>query len=166
VSYQVNGQVYKLVEGEIEFFSNAPVEDIKANTSEIQSLLDQKEGSIAFLIPIKSFQFRKSLMQRHFNENYMESDKFPNATFKGNIKGWEQTTTEKQTVTAVGEMTIHGVTNSIEVEGKVEKNGDEVYIDAVFPVRIADYDIKIPKVMFYNIAEVVEITVKLKYEPK
>ncbi|MDF9798736.1 polyisoprenoid-binding protein YceI [Catalinimonas alkaloidigena] len=157
-------QKYRLSSSEVSFFSEAPMEDIEAYNMEAKSIFDAEAGEIAFVIPIKGFEFKKSLMQEHFNENYMESDKYPNAKFEGKLHGYKAGKTE-QKVTAQGEMTIHGVTHQIEVPGTVKSNGSDLSMQATFPIRLEDYDIDIPKVVFYNIAEEVEVSVSFQYQP-
>lgn len=156
-------QKYQLSESQLTFFSSAPVEDIKAKTSETRSLLNTQTGELAFVIPIRSFEFKKQLMQEHFNENYMESEKYPNATFKGTLTGYETGKKGKQPVLARGEMNIHGVSRTIETEGTIELKGEEILVEASFPVKVADYNIEIPTLLFYNIAEVVEVKLKGTY---
>ena len=119
---------------------------------------------IAFVVPIKSFQFDKKLMQEHFNENYMESHKYPDATFKGKITGYNPSKKGPQKAVAKGEFNIHGVKKAVEAEGTVEFKGDELHLVAKFPVRVADYNIEIPTLVFYNIAEVVEVSLNGKYK--
>ena len=148
----------------VRFFSEAPLENIDAVTYESASAIDLSSGNVAFSVPIKSFQFDKSLMQEHFNENYLESDKYPKATFQGKMKDWDDEEGEKR-ITASGKMKIHGITQEISVEGTVIHSGDEIVIRAVFPVRLEDYEIDIPKAVFYNIAEVVEVTIFFSYKP-
>src|SRR5690606_36927900 len=82
-------QSYQYTESEVTFFSSAPMEDIKATNKRATSLFDAATGSIAFVVPINGFQFRKSLMQQHLNENYLESDKYPNASFEGKVSGYD-----------------------------------------------------------------------------
>jgi len=120
-------------------------------------------GEIVFSVPIKSFDFEKSLMQEHFNENYMESDKYPVATFKGKINGFSTKNTAWQTARATGILSMHGIENNMTCDGKIKITPDSVSIEATFQVTISDYKIKIPKVVFYNIAEVVEVKVKFGY---
>jgi len=160
-----SAQRYQLEESEISFYSDAPLEDIQAETTEAQSLFDAGSGEVAFRVPIQSFQFEKALMQEHFNENYLESDKYPNATFEGTLKGFDPNHAGEQSVTASGKMTIHGVTHSIEVPGTIQPQGEGWEMQATFPITVADYKIKIPKVVFYNIAEVVDVTVHFTYRP-
>ena len=158
------GQKYISDQGTISFFSNAPLEDIKANTEEATSVIDLATGEIAFSVPIKSFEFRKSLMQQHFNENYMDSEKYPKSTFKGKILNFKPSPGTYK-ATAEGQLTIKGKTNKVQVEGTVVVKEQSVELEAVFPVALKDYKIKIPKILFSNIAETVEVTVKFQYKP-
>lgn len=157
-------QRYRLVNSEISFFSSAPLEDIEAHNSKAQSIFDAKTGEIAFIIPIKGFQFAKSLMQEHFNENFMESDKYPTAKFEGELSGVYPEMIGKQKATAKGKLTIHGVTHEVEIPGEVNIRPDQITMNAKFPIKVADYNIEIPRVVFYNIAEEVEVTVNFTYE--
>ena len=158
-------QRYRLVSSHLSFFSKAPLEDIEAHTQQATSLFDAASAEIAFLVPVRSFQFEKSLMQEHFNENYLESEKYPNATFEGKLQGFEAESSEKQEVTAQGTFTIHGVTQRVEIPGEVQLQEDSLHMQATFPVKLEDYNIKIPKIVFYNIAETVEVEVQFTYQP-
>ena len=156
--------LYKSKNGKIKFFSEAPLENIEATTEQATSVLNAATGEIAFAIPIKSFGFEKSLMQEHFNENYLESDKYPQATFAGKFEGKiDMQSTAEQTLTVKGKFTIHGVTQqrSIPVTLKMEKDGLSGY--SKFKVKVADHKIEIPSLVFQNIAEVVEVTIQVKY---
>ncbi len=157
-------QKYKSTSSYIHFFSDAPMEDIEAENSEAQSAFDLETGQIVFSVPIEGFIFDKSLMQEHFNENYLESHKFPKATFSGTITDYDANKSNWQDAKANGAMTIHGVENAISSEGKIRIVGNQVEIEARFPIKVADYKIKIPKVVFYNIAETVDVTIKMSYE--
>ncbi len=156
-------QQYKSTESYIRFFSDAPLEDIEAVNEKGVSAFNVETGEIAFSIPIKGFQFAKSLMQEHFNENFMESDKYPRATFKGKISGYDQNKSGWQPGTANGTMNIHGVEKELKIDGELQISDGNVKIKSVFPVTVADYEIEIPKVVFYNIAEVVEVTINFEY---
>ena len=161
----VLAQKYQLASGELSFFSSAPVEDIEAKSSKTRSLLDIETGELAFIIPIRSFEFEKQLMQEHFNENYMESEIYPHASFKGRLSGYETGKKGKQAVVARGEITIHGVSRSIEAKGEIAFKEKELQLEASFPLKVADFNIEIPQLLFYNIAEVVEVKLKGKYQP-
>jgi polyisoprenoid-binding protein YceI len=158
-------QKYKSVSSSIHFFSDAPMEDIEATNLDGQSAIDLSTGEIVFSIPIKSFEFEKSLMQEHFNENYLESDKYPAATFQGTISGFNKDASGWQKAEAKGSMHIHGEENELSVEGEVRIEEGSIEIKSIFPIALEDYKIKIPKVVFYNIAEVVEVTITFTYEP-
>jgi hypothetical protein len=158
------GQSFKSIRSETVFFSSAPLEDIKAANTKATSLFNGKTGAIAFFVPIKAFQFRKSLMQQHFNENFMESDKYPQATFEGKLSGYDLDDPGVQQAVAEGKMTIHGVSRDVRIQGQFLREAERLKMESKFPVKVADYDIDIPKVVFYNIAEEVEVTVLFVYE--
>ena len=160
----VKGQQYKLLESKVTFFSDAPMEDIEATTTKARSLFNLNTGEIAFVIPIRSFEFPKKLMQEHFNENYMESHKYPDATFKGKVSGYDQQKKGKQKVKAKGVLHIHGVSHEVETEGLLELQPKAVRIEAKFPVKVADYKIEIPQLVFYNIAEEVVVSLNGMYK--
>lgn len=158
-------QKFKSISSSVHFFSEAPMEDIEATNADGQSAFDIGTGEIVFSIPIKSFIFEKSLMQEHFNENYLESDKFPKATFTGKVESFDPAFSTQQPAVAKGSMKIHGIEQEISVEGKLKFTESTIELNTKFPIRLEDYKIKIPKVVFYNIAEVVEVTIKFDYEP-
>lgn len=159
-----SAQKFKSSNSYIRFYSDAPMEDIEAVNEASTSIIDLGSSSIVFVIPIASFEFPKKLMQEHFNENYLESDKYPKAIFKGKIEQWNGSD-GANSATAKGELEIHGVKNQVEISGEVNKSAGGVTITAVFPIRLEDYKIKIPKAVFYKIAEEVEVTVKFEYLP-
>lgn len=154
-------------EGTISFFSSAPLEDIKADNSRVQAVLDNSTGEVAVLLRIEDFQFEKSLMQKHFNENYMESHIYPEARLTGTVQGLDEIKDGgiKTDVTVKGSLTIHGVTRDIEIAGSVSRKGPHLICNAVFDLKLEDYDIRIPKLLFRNISETVEVTVNLNLAP-
>lgn len=166
LGHDLLAQTYRSTESEITFFSSAPMEDIKATNKKASSLFDASSGSIAIVVPISGFQFRKSLMQQHFNENYLESDKYPNATFEGLVKGFDPSRSGIQKAIAEGVMNIHGVSKPVKIEGQIQKTASSIKMETKFPIRVADYNIDIPKVVFYNIAEVVEVTAVFTFQEK
>lgn len=157
-------QQYRTNSSSVHFFSDAPMEDIEATNTSGRSAMNISSGDVVFSVPIRSFMFEKSLMQEHFNENYMESDQYPEAIFKGNITGYDPLSPGWQKAYASGIMEIHGQTRNISVEGRIRIGEESVQVEAQFPVRLADYKIKIPKVVFYNIAEIVDVTIAFNYE--
>ncbi|QDH80022.1 YceI family protein [Echinicola soli] len=157
-------QSYRTQKCAVSFFSSAPLEDIKADNKEAIGVFNAGSGDFAFVVQIKGFQFAKSLMQEHFNENFMESDKYPRGTFEGKIKGYDLNKDGVQKVTASGKMNIHGVEQPMDVDGKLTVLGERVIMDAVFPVKLEDHKIDIPKILFQKIAEEVEVTVHFEFK--
>lgn len=164
-----SAQLYSTDKGHIKFFSSTPVEDIAADNRGVSSVLNSSTGALMFKLLIKNFKFENSLMQEHFNENYMESEKYPASEFKGTILEVQRidfTKPGKHNVTVSGDLTIHGVKNAVKHPGTLEILSDgSVKAFSKFPVKVADYKIKIPSIVFKNIAEVVEVTVDMNYAP-
>jgi hypothetical protein len=163
--FSVYAQKYAIEKSEVSFFSSTAIEDIKAINSEVKGLFNSSTYEVAFLIPIKNFQFDKSLMKEHFNEKYLESEKYPNAIFKGKIEGVGSESNEEQAVIARGSLTIHGVTREVAIPGTLFKNGSKYVAKSKFLIKLEDYKIKIPQLMWQNIAEEVEVTVEFIYKP-
>lgn len=149
----------------IAFFSDAVVQDITATNDKISSIIDVVNGEIAFLMSVKDFQFENKLMQTHFNEKYIESDKFPKSSFQGKISGFNFNDGGKQQVKATGKLTIHGVTQSIEVPGTIEVNGSRILLKSKFMVKLVDYNIKVPQIVWQNISQQVEVSLDFAYRP-
>ncbi|MGS2764662.1 YceI family protein [Sinomicrobium sp. M5D2P9] len=157
---------YLTRQGEISFYSHTPVEDIQAENKQVLSIIDLSSGEVAISILMKSFVFEKALMQEHFNENYVESDKFPKATFTGKIYNLKEVLSGDNHVAEVkGKLTIHGITKPVEIEAKTDMEGDTVTLKGKFMITVADYDIKIPAIVRNNIAREVEVSFKLKHLP-
>ena len=155
-------QKYKLVRSHVSFFSEAPLENITAENKESRGVIDSENNNITFLIPIDKFVFEKSLMQEHFNEKYMHSDKYPRSTFSGKISGLNLKKSGKQTVTVSGKINIHGVEKNLTVTGIAEVKNKILFMDGDFNVKLEDFNIERPQIMWQNIAE--EIEVKLHFE--
>ena len=160
--------IYFTRSGDVSFFSWTPIEDIKAKNNQVTCVLDMETGETSFRIPIRGFVFKNGLMQEHFNENYLESEKYPNAIFNGKIEGWKDflITSKPQKVIIAGEMTIHGVTNSIKEPGLIYLDKQKVNGEATFKIMLVDYDVKIPRILIKNIAESVEIKMNLELNKK
>src|SRR5690606_4047232 len=152
--------------GFISFYSHTPVEDIQAVNNQVLSIVDLSNGTVAVSLLMKSFQFEKALMQEHFNENYIESDKFPKASFQGTIVNLQDIMAGENGVALVkGDLTIHGITKPITMEGKLDISDLLVKFEGKFMVTVADFEIKIPSVVSRNIAREVEVTCILEHEP-
>lgn len=157
-----NAQNYLTKTGTVSFFSAAPLENIEAVNKQLTAMLNPVTGEVAFKLLIKSFVFEKALMQEHFNENYMESDKYPDSKFTGKILDFNKVDISKNgtyPVSAEGDLTIHGVTKKITAPGTLEVKDGKIFLKSKFNVTVADYNITIPKAVADNIAKVVEVTV-------
>ena len=163
-----NAQKYMTRNGYIGFYSHTPIEDIKADNNQVASILDISTGEIVFQVLIKSFHFEKALMEEHFNENYLESEKFPKSTFKGkivNISEVDFSKPGKYDVSVEGDLYIHDVTNKITVRGTLEIVSGGINANSKFNLTPEDYKINIPGVVRDNIAKTIEVTVTLTYTP-
>jgi hypothetical protein len=151
----------------VAFFSSTIVEDIEATSTTASSVLDLKSKNIIFRVNNTSFQFRKKLMQEHFNENYMESDKYPYSEFKGKITDDVDLSKDgNYIVNVVGNLNVHGVTKTYQTKATLTVSQGTTTAKATFRVRIEDHKIKIPTIVFKNIAEFVDVRVSAVYQPK
>lgn len=167
ISTSASAQKYFTKSGNIKFFSEADLENIEASSDQALTIVNTETGDMVFKMQIKTFQFEKALMQEHFNEKYMDSEKYPDAQFKGLVLGIDKLDLSKDgmhDVKVKGDLTIHGVTKTVVVDGKLGMKGDKLMSEAVFPVNLADYNVKIPGTVKDNIAEVVDVTVKASYD--
>ena len=159
-------QVYTAKSGNATFFSEAPLENIEATSNNIQSILNTSTKSIAFIISIRSFRFQKDLMQEHFNEKYMESDKYPNATYSGKINAELDLSKDgTYNVTSTGKIAMHGQEKEITAPGTFTVKNGEATLQSNFPLAVADFKIEIPQLLFQNIADTVAVKVNVTYQP-
>jgi hypothetical protein len=153
--------VFMTKSAEITLFSEAPMENIEAISRTAYGILNTDNGEIQFGVSIRSFRFKKSMMQEHFNENYMESDKYPQAKFKGKLSSPVDVSRDGEyQVTATGDLEVHGVAKRRTVSGTIKVSGGKLEIISAFDVKCEDHGIKIPALVFKNIAETIRITLK------
>lgn len=160
------GQKFITKTGHIWFYSHTPMEDIEAHNRQVVSSLDVTTGDMAIVLLIKSFEFKTALMQEHFNENYMESDKLPKANFKGKITNLKQIDFKKDgtyPAEVTGDLTIHGVTKSVTYKGSIVVKGAAITANAKFTIVPQDYGIKIPSLVENKIAKEITVTVDVVY---
>ena len=143
--------------GEITFFSYAPIEDIKAVNKKVSAVYDSADDNIVFQLNVNDFNFRKKLMQTHFNENYLESDVYPKSTFIGKVIALEGDNAKVK-----GMLTIHGVTKEIEAVGTLLKKNESIEILSEFKIKLEDYNISIPTIVMYKIAEEILINIEIE----
>ena len=154
--------------GKITFFSSAPLEDIQAINKSVIALLDSKTGDLQFGVLMKGFEFKKALMQEHFNKDYIESDKYPKSEFKGQVvdnNSVNYSTDGTYNVSVKGKLTIHNVTKDVETTGTITVKEGKVLAHSEFNVQVADYNISIPKLYKDNISKTIKITVDCTLEP-
>jgi polyisoprenoid-binding protein YceI len=165
----INAQkLYYTKNGHVDFFSATPMENIKADNNKVTSIMDITTGDIEFTMLIAAFQFEKALMQEHFNENYMESTKFPKASFKGKITNLEKinfTTDGTYAAQVDGNMTIHGVTKQISTKATFIVASGKITGASTFMIIPGDYNISIPNLVRDNIAKEIKVNIESRYEP-
>jgi hypothetical protein len=161
------GQKYFTRNGFVRFFSETPVENIEAKNNQASCIVDMETGEVVSKMLMTAFQFEKALMQEHFNENYVESDKFPQAILKAKIVNLKEIDFSKKgiiNVTLDADITIHGATHHYIINGTVENQNGKIIAISSFIVKPSDFDIKIPKAVASNIAEEVQVNVKYELE--
>jgi hypothetical protein len=164
----VSAQKYITKNGHVWFYSSTPMEEIEAHNRQVVSSLDCSNGEVALVLLIKSFEFKRALMQEHFNENYMESDKFPKANFKGKIDNLNKVDLKKDgtyTADVSGDLTMHGVTKHLNLKATVTVKGTTINSTSKFTIVPQDYGIKIPSVVENKIAKEIQVTVEMAYSP-
>ena len=167
-AFQAEAQRFITKTGKITFYSDGPLEKIEAINNGVNSALDTQSGMFVFKVLMKSFVFEKALMQEHFNENYVESDKYPLATFKGKVKNIQEINFTKPgsyDAEVEGDLTIHGKTNHVATTGTFTVSGDNVSGKSSFTIKLADYNIKIPGIVEGKIAEEILITTTIVLKP-
>lgn len=163
ISFATSAQdKYFTRDGMISFYSSTPMEDIKAENHKVTVVMDEANGKMEFSALIKSFEFKKALMEEHFNENYMESNTYKKATFKGQIVDFDpaKVSDKPMEVVVKGSLTIHGVTKDIEEKGMISKVDGKYVLTSKLMVKPADYDIEIPGAVRDKIAESIEVTIE------
>lgn len=166
LSNPLYGQNLVTKNAKIKFFSSTPIEDIKAASDNGVGVLVARTGAVAFQVAIKSFEFSKGLMQEHFNENYMESNKYPHAKFHGKInQPLDLTKNGEFNVSATGILLIHGVSKQRTIPGKIIVNNGSVQLLSAFDVACTDHKIKIPKLVITKVAEVIRVNIDATLTP-
>jgi hypothetical protein len=164
-SLNLSGQaLYASKNAQISLFSSAPIEDISANTNAGNSVYNPATGELMFSVAINTFKFPKSLMQEHFNSDYMESDKYPRASFKGRIIDKpDLTKNATYSVTVTGDLEVHNVKQARTLPATITVNNGLVSMASEFMVNCVDHKIDIPKLVFKNIAESIKIKINANY---
>jgi len=166
IANMTQAQIYMGKSCVTHFFSKTSMKDIEASSNTAKPVLDAASGSFQMRIQNTSFKFESSFMQEHFNENYMESEKFPFSTFKGKInEKVDYTKDGENKVTCTGTMDMHGITQQITMPGTLTVKGKEVSIVSKFKIKPADYKIKVPSLYVKEIAEEIDVDINTVMEP-
>ncbi len=156
--------------GKIVFDATTPKspENIDGVNKTVTCVLDTKTGNIQFAVLMKAFEFERALMQEHFNENYVESNKFPKTDFKGAIANATSVNYGKEGVYPVkvkGKMTLHGITKDVEADGKLSVKGGKIQVQSNFQLTLSDFGIDIPQLVADKVAKTAKITVDCLLDP-
>lgn len=153
-----NAQLYTSTSSDVSFDSKTPMEDIYAQTKKAKAAVNLKTKKVLIKIKMISFKFKKALMEEHFNEKYVESEKYPNASFVGVIQGDDDLTKNgTYQVKVKGTLEIHGVKQERTLEGTLTVTEGVVDLKTSFSITLKDHKIKVPKVVTKNIAEIINI---------
>ncbi len=161
-------QIYEMLNGKVHFHSNTPQELIRAESNNLRGAIDLSRNTFAFRVRINTFEgFNSPLQQEHFNENYMESNRFPEAFFTGKII--EDVDLRKEGlyhVRAKGKMQIHGVAQECIIDALVRSQNNRIDISSDFSVVLADYRIKIPRLVYDKLAPEIKVSVQASLRPR
>ena len=151
--------------GEIKFDATVPgaMDPVVGTSNTVSSIFDKTTGDFVVQGLVKSFKFKSPLMEEHFNENYMESDKLPKTSFKGKVVGYDGKT---GTYDVEGDLTIHGVTNKVKTKVTISNAGGKLEIAGNFVVKLSDYKLEVPAMAKKTLAETAKISIKLDLEDK
>ncbi len=155
--------------GEIKFDASMPnLVEIVGKSNTVSAILDQVTGQFATSVIIKSIRFKVPLMEEHFNENYMESSKYANSTFKGKIAGFDakKLSATKIAYDVEGDLTIHGVTKKVKTKIYLTSNGGKVGATGNFLVHAQDYGIEIPSLVKEKFAEQIKVSFSFDLDSK
>jgi polyisoprenoid-binding protein YceI len=150
----------------VSFYSKTPIQDIEGTSNKVATVLNSTTKQVYFKIQNTTFQFREKLMQEHFNENYMESDKFPVSDFNGKIlEDIDFTKTGNHKITIFGVLNIHGKKKEYKITGTLSSNENGLVLTSNFKIKLADHGVQVPTVVFAKIAEQLEIKITANYKP-
>ena len=162
-----SAQLYMTRTGFVSFYSKTDLEDILAKNQQLFAAINLEKKELAFMVLMKGFEFKKELMQTHFNENYVESDKYPKATFNGTYTGdVDIKNGAVSNVKVKGSFTLHGVTKQIEVPATLQLSNGILTGNTVFNVTPEDYNITIPLLVRNKIAKQIKVEIKVDCNPK
>ena len=163
-----NDSIYTELNGVISFRSEAPLELIRASSNQLYGVLDNRKRNFSFKIPIRTFQgFNSPLQKEHFNENYMETEKFPEASFKGKIiEDYDLSRDGTYEVRAKGLLNIHGISQERIIKSNVVVKNNKISVISNFTVLLSDHNIPIPIVVYKKLANEIKVEASITFEPR
>lgn len=163
-----NDSIYTELNGVISFRSEAPLELIRASSNQLYGVLDNRKRNFSFKIPIRTFQgFNSPLQKEHFNENYMETEKFPEASFKGKIiEDYDLSRDGTYEVRAKGLLNIHGISQERIIKSNVVVKNNKINVTSNFTVLLSDHNIPIPIVVYKKLANEIKVEARITFEPR
>ena len=137
------------------------MENIKADNNQVMSVLNVQTGDLQFSVLVKNFHFTKALMEEHFNENYIESDQYPKAVFKGKIDGFDfnNLTTDFKVFTIKGKLELHGKSKDIKITARIRKSATGINILSNFTVDANDFNIEIPSLVKDKVSNKINVQI-------
>jgi hypothetical protein len=165
--YTRQENLYFTDSGHAKFTSDAPLEFIQASSNELAGILNINDLTFSFTVPMVSFQgFNSALQRTHFNENYIESEKFPNSTFKGKvIEEIDFTSPGTYHIRAKGLLNVHGIENDRIMRCTLRVESGRITVESNFTVLLDEHKIKIPSIVQQKIAEVIDVTIRFEMKP-
>ncbi|TLV00251.1 YceI family protein [Dyadobacter luticola] len=161
------GGMFSTSSGFTRFISATPLENVDAKNNKCQVILNTANNQLAIRMNMRDFDFPNKLMQEHFNENYIESAKYPTATFSGTIdKAPDYSKDGEYDASATGKFTVHGVTKERTIKGKMKIEGGKITITSEFEVPLTDHKIEVPQVVFVKIAQIITVKTEYALSPK
>lgn len=167
ITVHAHAQLYSTKEGKVDFYSKTPVENIEAHSSKALAVLNASTKEMAFSVANVSFEFPNKLMQEHFNEKYMESEKYATSSFKGKInEAIDLGKDGSYEITVTGRLNVHGVEQARTIAGKLTVKEGTINLLSDFQIRVADHKIEIPTLVLAKIAEEINVHVDAMLYPK
>ena len=162
----LQNNLYFTDSGHVEFNSDAPLEYIQAASDELAGILNIDDHSFSFSVPMISFQgFNSALQRTHFNENYLESEKFPNSTFMGKIiEEVDFNSPGIHSIRAKGTLSIHGIEQDRIIRCNIQVEADRIIVESEFTVPLEDHEIKIPSIVQQKIADVIDVSIRFNMQ--
>jgi polyisoprenoid-binding protein YceI len=165
-SGSVHAQTFSADQGKVEFISKASIETFTGISNELKGFIDLETKKIDFYLDLNTLRTGITLRDEHMRESYLETKKYPFAEFTGILNGYNPARKDTQSVIAVGTFSLHGVTTSRTIQGRIFEGSDHIYVEANWDVLLSDHKITIPKVLFLKLADRQEVRIQTRLNRK